>query len=51
MCHENVFESCLTFIGFFPFRGDGGSRNNDHGFPFFGDVELVEKSLRQSCGD
>ncbi len=25
--------------------GRGGSGNNDHGFPFFGDVELVDPSL------
>ncbi len=30
---------------FFLLEGGGGSGNNDHGFPFFGDVELVEPSL------
>ncbi len=36
----------LRRIRFFSFwRGAGGSGNNDHGFPFCGDVELVEPSL------
>ena len=32
------------------FLPGGGSENNDHGFPFFGDVELVELSLRNNLG-
>ena len=35
---------------FFSFKGGGGSGNNDHGFPFFRDVELVEPSLKVVLG-
>ncbi len=38
----------LTFqqtVGFL-LRGVGGSTTNDHEFPFSGDVEFVERSLR-----
>ncbi len=42
-----IYCQCLRKIRFFSFwGGGGGSGNNDHGFPFFGDVELVEPSLR-----
>ncbi len=43
-----IFTSPKSAFSFL-LRGVGGSRKNDHEFPFFRDVELCERSLITFC--
>ncbi len=46
ICELRISTNCQ-----FPFRGGrGGPSENDHEFPFAGDVELLGRSLNQAGG-
>ncbi len=43
------FNACVLLLASFLFRGEGGSSENDHEFPFLSCIELYKRPLTMCC--